>query len=99
MRLLRTIGGVDVTGQERATLNKLTMPCAKFYADGVGRPSLAPGCSFPDAAARLLRRPGLGTGVSVYDEGRLIGLIPVPIEVELVHDTRCNALMLLPKKE
>ena len=26
MRLLRTIGGVDVTGQERATLNKLTMP-------------------------------------------------------------------------
>ena len=26
MRLLRTIGGVDVTRQERATLNKLTMP-------------------------------------------------------------------------
>ena len=26
MRLLRTIGGVDVTGQERAALNKLTMP-------------------------------------------------------------------------
>ena len=28
MRLLRTIGGVDFTRQERATLNKLTMP---FY--------------------------------------------------------------------
>ena len=26
VRLLRTIGGVDVTGQERAALNKLTMP-------------------------------------------------------------------------
>ena len=26
MRLLRTIGGLDVTGQERAALNKLTMP-------------------------------------------------------------------------
>ena len=26
VRLLRTIGGVDVTRQERATLNKLTMP-------------------------------------------------------------------------
>ena len=26
VRLLRTIGGLDVTGQERAALNKLTMP-------------------------------------------------------------------------
>ena len=26
VRLLRTIGGVDFTRQERATLNKLTMP-------------------------------------------------------------------------
>ena len=26
MRLLRTIGGIDFTGQERAALNKLTMP-------------------------------------------------------------------------
>ena len=26
VRLLRTIGSVDVTGQERAALNKLTMP-------------------------------------------------------------------------
>ena len=26
MHLLRTIGGVDFTRQERATLNKLTMP-------------------------------------------------------------------------
>ena len=26
VRLLRTIGGVDVTGQERAALTKLTMP-------------------------------------------------------------------------
>ena len=25
VRLLRTIGGVDVTGQERAALNKLTV--------------------------------------------------------------------------
>ena len=36
--------------------------CAKFYADGVGRPSLAPGPLLPAAAARLLRGPGLGTG-------------------------------------
>ena len=35
--------------------------CAKFYADGVGRPSLAPGPLLPDAAARLLRGAGLGT--------------------------------------
>ena len=28
VRLLRTIGGLDVTGQERAALNKLTMPFA-----------------------------------------------------------------------
>ena len=27
MRLLKTIGSVDFTGQERAALNKLTMPC------------------------------------------------------------------------
>ena len=27
MRLLSTIGGVDFTGQERATVNRLTMPC------------------------------------------------------------------------
>ena len=26
MRLLRTIGGIDFTGQERAAHNKLTMP-------------------------------------------------------------------------
>ena len=26
MRLLKTIGGIDFTGQERAALNKLTMP-------------------------------------------------------------------------
>ena len=26
VRLLRTIGGLDVTGQERAALNKLTIP-------------------------------------------------------------------------
>ena len=26
VRLLRTIGGLDLTGQERAALNKLTMP-------------------------------------------------------------------------
>ena len=26
VRLLRTIGGIDFTGQERAALNKLTMP-------------------------------------------------------------------------
>ena len=32
VRLLRTIGGVDVTGQERAALNKLTMP----YGDPLG---------------------------------------------------------------
>ena len=30
MRLLRTIGGLDVTGQERAALNKLTMPVKGF---------------------------------------------------------------------
>ena len=28
MRLLRTIGGIDFTGQERAAHNKLTMPSA-----------------------------------------------------------------------
>ena len=30
MRLLRTIGGIDFTGQERAALNKLTMPLRVF---------------------------------------------------------------------
>ena len=30
VRLLRTSGGVDVTGQERAALNKLTMPSQTF---------------------------------------------------------------------
>ena len=34
--------------------------CAKFYTDGVGRPSVAPGALFPAAAARLLRGSGLG---------------------------------------
>ena len=29
MRLLRTIGGIDFTGQERAALNKLTMPMSR----------------------------------------------------------------------
>ena len=29
VRLLRTIGGLDVTGQERAALNKLTMPMGR----------------------------------------------------------------------
>ena len=37
VRLLRTIGGVDVTGQERATLNKLTMPRAILGYVVVGR--------------------------------------------------------------
>ena len=39
MRLLRTIGGVDVTGQERAALNKLTMPLFELHLVG---PSRAP---------------------------------------------------------
>ena len=30
VRLLRTIRSVDFTGQERAALNKLTMPCGCF---------------------------------------------------------------------
>ena len=30
MRLLRTIGGIDFTGQERTALNKLTMPPASI---------------------------------------------------------------------
>ena len=34
VRLLRTIGGVDFTRQERATLNKLTMP---YMGHSVGR--------------------------------------------------------------
>ena len=35
VRLLRTIGSVDFTGQERAALNKLTMPASAigFYGD------------------------------------------------------------------
>ena len=32
---LRTIGGVDFTRQERATLNKLTMPSGRFYERGM----------------------------------------------------------------
>ena len=31
VRLLRTIGGVDFTRQERATLNKLTMPSWRLH--------------------------------------------------------------------
>ena len=30
MRLLKTIGSVDFTGQERAALNKLTMPLRRL---------------------------------------------------------------------
>ena len=36
--------------------------CAKFYADGVVRPSLPPGRYFRMFVARLLRRLGVGTG-------------------------------------
>ena len=37
MRLLTTIGSVDVTGQERAALNKLTMPVRALRGWGSGR--------------------------------------------------------------
>ena len=32
VRLLRTIGGIDFTGQERAALNKLTVPSQDWRA-------------------------------------------------------------------
>ena len=59
VRLLRTIGGVDVTGQERATLNKLTMPAA------VGQQILdileaqAVSVLHPDGVAAAVRRNAL----------------------------------------
>ena len=39
MRLLRMIGGLDVTGQERAVLNKLTMPANGVLLIGRQPPS------------------------------------------------------------
>ena len=56
VRLLRTIGGVDVTRQERATLNKLTMPLTGIAVEiqapnGVGRCRMLP---LADASAASL---------------------------------------------
>ena len=41
VRLLRTIGGVDFTRQERATLNKLTMPPRRLITDKLRSDSAA----------------------------------------------------------
>ena len=38
VRLLKTIGGADVTGQERAALNKLTMPAHDLADLGLRNP-------------------------------------------------------------
>ena len=40
VRLLRTIRSVDFTGQERAALNKLTMPVGRFQAANVLPPAV-----------------------------------------------------------
>ena len=58
VRLLRTIGGVDFTGQERATLNKLTMPCrSPELAQEVERHIALP--ARPPSAAYSFSKPWL----------------------------------------
>ena len=42
VRLLKTIGSVDFTGQERAALNKLTMPLEGMARGGCGPSPAAP---------------------------------------------------------
>ena len=49
VRLLKTIGSVDFTGQERAALNKLTMPRSGLSEGGSG-----PGRRSPAAKERRL---------------------------------------------
>ena len=44
VRLLRTIGGLDVTGQERAALNKLTMPPSRLGPRISGQSPIATRC-------------------------------------------------------
>ena len=48
MRLLKTIGSVDFTGQERAALNKLTMPLSE-PALSVLAPGFSDFCATPEA--------------------------------------------------
>ena len=45
VRLLRTIGGVDFTRQERAALNKLTMPVSGLLRHTVAAADAAGGSS------------------------------------------------------
>ena len=44
MRLLKTIGSVDFTGQERAALNKLTMPGDHIQPWSKGGKTVAKNC-------------------------------------------------------
>ena len=55
VRLLKTIGSVDFTGQERAALNKLTMPCGAARVGPVATNSIRRG-------AGALRRAVTGAG-------------------------------------
>ena len=61
MRLLRTIGNVDFTGQERAAHNKLTMPTERNHASETflfNRPhDLLSTRSMPAFSGRELRSP------------------------------------------
>ena len=74
VRLLKTIGSVDFTGQERAALDKLTMPAAGMLAD-----------NFHDSIRSSRRDAGTGLGpeaAAVFHAHRYTRL-----EIDLHSDT------------
>ena len=98
VRLLRTIGGVDFTRQERATLNKLTMPMEALAGARddrhlmslrrlLARATVLPAgpVDYEDAAAlyRVCRREG-ETVRRLID--CLIGAVSIRADVPILHN-------------